>query len=410
MRITRRSLLGAAAATHAGMHAASGAAVAPIVWDEVVKAARGSAVAWNAWAGDDRTNAFIAWVAERMQMLHDVKIRHVRLRDTSEAVARVVAERAQGMLTGGKLTGGSVDLIWINGADFLSMKQAGLLFGPFLDVLPHATLIDRAGKPGTMTDCTIAVDAMEVPWRMAQIVFVHDIARIAAPPRSMAATLLWAAAHPGRLTHPTARNVLGASFLTQALMEMAPDRSVLQRPATDATFGAATAAMWTWYTALRPHLWRHGRVFPDSAAAQRTLMCDGEIDIMVSLNPAEAATSIANGTLPDTTRDYVPDGGTIGHCSFNAIPCNATHKAAAMLTADFLLSPEAQAHAMDARYLGSPTVLALDRLSPGDRALFDREAGGSGSQSAVSPQRLLPQPHPSWMIRVAMEWERRATL
>lgn len=49
---------------------------------------------WNAWAGDERTNAFIAWAGERLEAEHGITLRHVRLRDTAEAVHRVVAEKA----------------------------------------------------------------------------------------------------------------------------------------------------------------------------------------------------------------------------------------------------------------------------------------------------------------------------
>src|SRR3984957_10776675 len=104
MSLTRRTLLAASAAALANPTLANPAFAA--AWDDTVRAARGQEVFWNAWAGDDRTNAFIAWTAERMKVLHDVQVRHVRLRDTSEAVARVVAEKSAG-----RDEGGSVDLI-----------------------------------------------------------------------------------------------------------------------------------------------------------------------------------------------------------------------------------------------------------------------------------------------------------
>jgi len=261
-----------------------------------------------------------------------------------------------------------------------------------------------------MTDFTVPTGGYEVPWRMARVVFVYDSARVPAPPRSMAAMLPWSAARPGRLTHPTVRNFLGATFLKQALYEFAPDKAVLQTPATDADFGPTTAAMWAWYTALRPHLWRSGKIFPESGPAQRALLNDGEIDIMISFNPSEASTDIANGTLQASVRTYVLDGGTIGNCSFNAIPYNAAHVAGAMLLADFLLSPEAQAHDMDPDITGSPTVLALDRLSPADRKLFDDLPHPLASLTDAELGPPLPEPHPSWMTRIATEWERRVTL
>jgi ABC-type uncharacterized transport system YnjBCD substrate-binding protein len=42
----------------------------------------------------------------------------VKLDDTANAVAKVLAEKAAG-----KNEGGSVDLIWINGENFASMKR-----------------------------------------------------------------------------------------------------------------------------------------------------------------------------------------------------------------------------------------------------------------------------------------------
>jgi putative thiamine transport system substrate-binding protein len=81
-----------------------------------------------------------------------------------------------------------------------------------------------------------------------------------------------------------------------------------------------------------------------------------------------------------------------------------------MLLADFLLSPEAQAHDMDPRIAGSPTVLALEKLSPADRKKFDDLPRPLASLTDAELGRPLPEPHPSWMTRITAEWERRVTL
>ena len=397
MTLTRRGL--AAVAVAAALPARARAAD----WDGIAARARGQAVAFNAWAGDERTNAFIAWAAERVQALHGITLRHVRLRDTGEAVARIVAERAAG-----RETGGAVDLVWINGPNFLALKQQGFLMR-FAEGLPNFALVDTAGKPATVVDFTVPVEGLAAPWRMAQIVFIHDSARLPAPPRTMRAMAEWAGANRGRLAHPTARNFLGATFLKQALHELAPDAAVLQQPASDAGFMAATAPLWTWYDALRPSLWRGGRQFPENGPATRNLLNDGEIDLMVSFNPAEAATGIAAGLLLGSARAYVLDGGTIGNASFVAIPTNASAPEGAQVVADFLLSPEAQARGQDVAGMGSPTVLDLARLQPADRARFDALPHGAGTLTAAELGRPLPEPHPSWMTRITAEWERRTS-
>ncbi|WP_376098640.1 ABC transporter substrate-binding protein [Roseomonas sp. CCTCC AB2023176] len=403
MNATRRSLLlSAAALPFAARAQAPGHPLLAAPWEEVLRQARGKPCFYNAWAGDDRTNAFIEWTAGRLRALHGVDLRHVRLRDTAEAVTRVVAEKAAG-----RNEAGTVDLIWINGPNFLAMKEQGLLFGPVLDRLPNARFIDREGKPATMTDFTVPVDGLAVPWRLGKVVFIHDAQRLPNPPMTMAALPDWARANPGRTTHPNVRNFMGATFLKQALLELSPDPAALLRPATDEALRPAADLLWAWYDRLRPRLWRGGRAFPESGPAQRALMTDGEIDLYIAFNPAEAVVAIAGGTLPPTARAYVLSSGTIANCSFNAIPYNAANVAAAMVAADFLLGAEAQAHALDPRVLGAPTALDVGVLRAVDRAKFEAIPSSPAMPTGVALGRDLPEPHPSWMTRLTTEWERR---
>jgi len=375
----------------------------PQSWDEILRAARGQIVYWNAWGGDDRNNAYIAWVAAEIERRYGVSVRHVKLADTAEAVTRVVAERAAG-----RDTNGTIDLIWINGPNLASMKQHDLLFGPITPALPNFALVDKVGKPSTVVDFTLPVDGMASPWLMAQVVYVYDSARsdLAGLPRSAAAMLAWAKAHPGRLTHPVASNFLGATFLKQALYELVPDPSVLQHEATDELFVPAAERLFAWYEELRPHLWRSGRDFPENGPAMRQLLADGEIDLMISFNPAEAALGIANGLLPETARVLTLAGGSIGNTSFVAIPYNASHMEGAMIVANFLLEPEAQARAQDPRVIGLLTVLDVARLPAAEQALFETTRQPGMPPPGALGQPLL-EPHPSWATRLVTEWQKR---
>jgi putative thiamine transport system substrate-binding protein len=373
-------------------------------FDEIAAKARGQTVHWNAWAGDPQTNAFIASVGDEVRKRYGVTINHVKLRDTAEAVTRVVAEKAAG-----RDEGGSVDLIWINGPNFLAMKTQGLLHGPVTEALPNYRFVDTERRRSNVVDFTVPVDGFAVPWRVAQVVYVYDGAR-AKPetlPRSVPAILAFAKRNPGRLTHPSVRNFLGATFLKQALYELSPNPEVLQQPATDQSFGPVTAGLWAWYDELKPLLWRGGREFPETGPAQRQLLADGEIDLAVSFNPAEAAVAIASGALPDTARVHVLERGTIGNTSFVAIPYNAANKEGAMVVANHLLEPATQARAQDSKAMGNFTVLDLAKLSPAERRLFDRPPGAVGLPTNAELGTALLEPHPSWMTRITAEWEKR---
>lgn len=379
---------------------------AAAAWQAVLDQARGQTVYWNAWAGDDKTNDFIAWAGAQLKARYGVTVQHVRLKDTAEAVTRVIAEKSAG-----RDQDGSVDLVWINGPNFLNLKQRGLLYGPVTPQLPNFRYVDTLAKRSNVVDFTTPVDGYAVPWLMAKLVFMHDSARlpVAELPRSAAELLDWARRHPGRLTHPQVGNFLGVTFLKQMLIDLLPDAAVLQRPASDDNFAATTAPLWAWYDALRPLLWRRGERFPDNGAAQRQLLSDGEIDISLSFNPTEAASAIESGLLPATVRPFVLRKGTLGNTSFVAIPYNASHRAGAMVLANFLLEPATQARAQDLRGLGQLNVLDLARLPAAERARFEPAAPNPALLGASELGATQLEPHASWMTRITAQWQRRYT-
>jgi putative thiamine transport system substrate-binding protein len=317
-------------------------------------------------------------------------------------VTRVISERAAG-----QDEGGSVDLIWINGPNFLAMKEQGLLHGPFVADLPNARYLDLGPTSPSSVDFTVPVEGMESPWRLARFVFTYDSARVAEPPRSMAAFVDWAAANPGRFTHPAPSNFMGATFLKQALIELAPDAAVLQESVTDAAFAATTAPLWDWYDALRPNLWRGGDTYPENQSVQQQLLNDGEVDIAISFDPASTAAAIADGLLPDTARVFVPEGGSIGNISFVAIPYNAANAEGAEVVANFLLDPATQAHMQNIEVLGSFSVLDPTRLDDAAVAAFADLPTAPALPTVADLGPTLLEPHASWMTRLTEEWARR---
>ena len=371
-------------------------------WDATLAEARGQTVYWNAWGGDPQINDYIAWVGAEVQRRHRIELVHVKLTDTAEAVARVVAEKAAG-----RTAGGSVDLIWLNGENFAAMKAQDLLFGPFVGQLPNFAHVDTEDKPTTLVDYTVPTDGLEAPWGMAQFVLIHDSATVADPPRSIPALLAWAEAHPGRFAYPAPPDFIGSTFLKHVLLELAADPEVLQRPVEGADFATVTAPLWQWLEEIRPHLWRQGATFPTSGPALHQLLDDREVDFSMAFNPAEASAAIAAGRLPTSVRSFILDAGTIGNTHFVAIPFNAAHKAGAMAVANFLLSPEAQARKQDPRVWGDGTVLDVGALPPEERRRFEALPRGSAT---LAPEELVPvrpEPHPSWMVAIEAEWLRR---
>jgi putative thiamine transport system substrate-binding protein len=288
------------------------------------------------------------------------------------------------------------------------MKREGLLLpAAWATKLPNYHFVDVDNKPSVERDFTVPVEGLEAPWGMAKLVFFYDTARLQNPPPSAEELGRWIAENPGRFTYPQPPDFIGTTFLKQLLVELAPDPGVLQQPATDESFAAATAPLFAWLDRAHRNLWRGGRAFPRDYGAMRQLLADGEVEIAFAFNPADASSAIANGELPDTVRSFVFSGGTLGNTHFLAIPFNAKAAAGAMVLADFLMSPEAQARKQDPAIWGDPTVLAVDRLPAADRARFAALDLGVATLPPRDLGKTLPEPHPSWVDRIEDEWARR---
>jgi putative thiamine transport system substrate-binding protein len=397
--------LAAAFALALAWPAAAGADDGVMSYTQAREQAEGQTVYFNAWGGDPQVNGYIDWVGEQVDRRYGIDLRHVKLSDTANAVSRVLSEKAAG-----RDTGGSIDLVWINGENFAEMKKNDLLYGPFADKLPNWELVDFDDKPTTRIDFTIPTQAYEAPWGMAKFNVIYDSARIepAATPESMRELAAWAEDHPGRLSYPAPPDFLGTTFLKQALIELTDDPDVLQEPVqSHAQFDRVTKPLWAFLDALHPHLWRDGRDFPKSGPAQVQMLNDGVLDMALSFYPSQASGLIEEGRLPESARTFVFDDGMIGNTHFIAIPYNAAHKAGAMVVANFLMSPKAQAHKAKPDVWGDQTVLDVAALPADQRALFEQIDRGPATLSPSELGPTLLEPHPTWMTRIEQAWQKR---
>jgi len=375
----------------------------PSNWPSIVEAARGQEVYFNAWGGAPNINAYIAWVGEQVQDKYGVTLNHVKLDDTANAVNRVVTEKAAG-----RDEGGSVDLIWINGENFASMKRQGLLIDDnWSEKLPNYQFADVAGKPTLTYDFTVPVDGQESPWGMAQLTFYFDSAWLETPPTNLEALAQWVEDNPGRFTYAAPPNFIGTTFLKQVLYGVVDDRSVLREPADSADFDAVTSPLWAYFDRLKPNLWRKGEVYASDTTQLKNLLADGEIGIAMTFNPGEASSAIKQQELPESVRSFEMDYGSMGNSHFVTIPYNANATAGAMVVADFLLSAQAQARKADENIWGDPTVLNVNALPTEDQALFDALERGPATLAADQFGATLLEPDASWAVRLEEEWAKR---
>lgn len=375
---TRRRLLGgllAGMAAAAPRHAAAEAPLegaAALFWEALRQQAWGHSLRFHVTVEDSGLEGFLGWMAAELAARHGIGLDIVPLRDEAEAVSRVAA-------------GKGVDLVALDAGALLALRQRDLLL-PARAALPHAAP-PRPGAPE---------EGFGMPWHAGGLVLVHDPAQVPEPPPSMLALPDWARARPGRLAHPPPRHALGIAFLLQALHELVPHPRLLESPATGQNFTLLTASFWEWYGSLRPFLWRQGQAFPEGATALRHLLRAGEVGLVPALHPVALPRWVRQGEWPASSRAQALGRGSMAHGALLAVPRAAAQPEAALLAADFLLSPEARARLADPHLVGR-----LPPPAPPPRP----EAVLATPPPPDMPR--LPEPHPSWVLRLRREWERR---
>jgi len=368
-------------------------------WQAVLDAAQGQTVWWHAWGGDPKINDFIAWVGAEAQVRHGVTLEHVKLASTADAVARVLAER-----DAGQTTGGAVDLIWINGENFRSMKQGDLAFCGYTDLLPNDALVNW-NNPAIANDFGVPVDGCEVPWNTVQFAFAHDSATLAEPPQDMAALLDWIKANPGRFTYPAPPDFTGSAFLRHVFIHAAGGPDALLGPFDQAKFDQTAAKTWAILNEIEPFLWREGQTYPTTVTQLNELFANGEVAFSFNYDPAQFGLAVQAGTWPDTTRSYGLTDGTIGNTNYTLIPFNSPNKAAAMVVQNLLLSGEAQLEKARTEVWGAAPAIEITRTTPEVQAGF---AAIKTHPSVVPASDLakaaLPELQADWLTAIEKGW------
>ncbi|MDP4946617.1 MAG: ABC transporter substrate-binding protein [Alishewanella sp.] len=377
---------------HASMSATAVADSA--AWQQVIAQGQNQPVYWHAWGGDPQVNQYIQWVGKEVAARYGIRLTHVKLADTGEAVSRILAEKAAN-----NYRNGNVDLIWINGENFASLQQRQLLEADWAEQLPNFYYVNADENPQMRLDFGLPTLGMEAPWGQAQLIFYYNNQLLASAPRTMAALLEFSQQQPGRFTYPRPPDFLGVSFLKQLLLVLNQQDPLLYQPVTAASFEQMTTVLWPYLAKLHPNLWRQGRHFPSSGNELMRLVSDEELQLAFSFAPSSIPAAVRRYDLPSSTRSYAMQDGSLANVHFVAIPFNAAHSAAAKLVANFLLSPEAQWHKQQLAVWGDRTVL--------DSRLLNWHSTTQTEPAALpleSTTTALAEPHPSWSRALTAAW------
>lgn len=355
-------------------------------WDEIVEAARGTTVTFYGWGGDENRNNWLnTTVADYVKEHYDIALEVVGM-DINDILSKLSGEKQAGSETG------SIDMIWINGENFYSAKDNGLLYGPFSGQLPNMEAYIDLEDPETLNDFCMPIEGYEAPYAKAQTVFFNDSAVTPEAPASAEELLEFCKKYPGKVTYPALPDFTGSAFVRNIIYELCGWEQFQDMEADYDTVKAAIEPALDYLRELNPYLWNEGKTFPESSTTVDAMFADGELVMNMSYGPFSVATGIAEGTYTDTTRTFVFDNGTIGNTNYMAIAFNSPNKAGAMVVINAILSAELQLTQYE--QLRELPVVSADKLSAEEQAAFDAVDLGKGvlSQAELLEHRLPEMP------------------
>ena len=355
-------------------------------WEEILEAAKGTTVTFYGWGGDENRNNWLnTTVADYVKENYDVTLEVVGM-NIDAILTKLSGEKQAG------LASGSIDMIWINGENFYSAKDNGLLYGPFTEKLPNMANYIDLEDPETLNDFCMPIEGYEAPYAKAQMVMYADTAVTPDLPASAEELLAFCQKYPGKVTYPALPDFTGSAFVRNLIYEICGWEQFQTMEADYDTVKAAIEPALEYLRTLNPYLWNEGKTFPDSSTTVDAMFADGELVMNMSYGPFSVATGIAEGTYTETTQTFVFDKGTIGNTNYMAIAANSPNKAGAMVVINAIISGDIQL--TQYAQLRELPVVATEKLNDAEKAAFDAVDLGQGvlSQAELLAHRLPEMP------------------
>lgn len=382
-----------------GSNAHGGPTVNVKDWPSVLAAAKGQTVNWYVWGGDSTLNTFInGYLADQLRPL-GISINEVKITDTSQAINTMLNEKQAG-----KASGGSVDLVWVNGENFASGRQANLWSCGWPQQLPNAKYVDFSSS-AVKADFGVPVQGCEAVWQQANSALVYNSKALSpGDVASVSSLFAWAKAHPGRFTYPALPDFTGSMAVRTILYDTIGGPKALAGPFHAAAYASVAPRLWSRLNQIAPSLWRAGQTYPQTEVQLEQMYADGQVDAFFTYGPGAVGDQVRQGVFPASTREAVLSVGNIANDSFVGIPANAAHRAAALVLANLLQDPRTQL----ALYKAEGTYPGID-LAKASTAVRRAFAAVPLSPSVLPLAQLLQHAQPElaagYVSQIEADWK-----
>lgn len=306
------------------------------------------------WGGSKEINTFMDdIVAPKIKENKNINLKRVPIVDIKDVVNKLIIEKQAGKKNG------VIDILWVNGENFKTLKEAEVLAKNTLENIKNKDLLKEST---TVKDFGENINGLEVPFGEAQFNFIYNTKNGEVPFNGWETLTEYVKKNPGRFTYPNVTNFTGSAFVRNLAIDMLGHDNVQNMSPEE--LKQNLNIVWNYLNEIKPYLWRKGETYPESEGKLDLLYSSGEVDVTMGYTINKVNSKIESGDYPETSQSFLLNKGTLFNNHYLAIPANAQNKEGALIVINELISPEIQLLKQEPKNWGDFTVLDMKKLSP----------------------------------------------
>lgn len=307
----------------------------PKEWNMLLESSKGSTVVLYT---DLQSELALKWLTTEFKTgLKDAYGIDVDIRQKTyqELVEKLMAEKQE------EIKVGNVDLFLFNRSYVPALKRDKLIYGPFVDKINNYHMyqdkedLEIVYTNGEKSDGYAALVGRD------QLILQYDEDKLDEAPDSLDALKSVLVSKNMTFTYIDPSIKTGRDFITSVFASTIGYEKLLKIKTKEELKSKSQKAI-AWLNSLEPHMYAGGKQFPRSQKELDDLFKTGQVNFGMTETLNHTSLGARDDSIAAGAKAFVPKSGTTGNAYYMVIPFNSPNKAGAMLTIDYMLSPEAQ--------------------------------------------------------------------
>ncbi len=302
---------------------------------------------------------------------------------------------------------GDIDIVIVTAEQFKTLKDKGLLYGPFADKLPNYNkYMSNKDYSNTHVDL-FEIDSSAVCFLQKQLCFFYNDDLLFDPPQDLETLKIYVKANPGTFAYPHPSTPEGRAFVESVILEFTNNMEFMEEDISEKELRELILPGLEYLKEIKPYLKAGGRFNPTRIEDYDAMFSSGELNITMSMDHLHADKMVSDLLYPDNTRAIDLIQSSVSERIYAIIPYNSKNKSGAMMVLNKLLEPRVQLSLYKCEDFSGTVVYSPDSMYPKLKSKLDSKLR---KKTVSKPSRLVrvrksPIPEGYWQY-ILKEWRK----